>query len=175
VNSRYFFLSIWAICLISGCGNDTSTPDSFVASDATTKHDTLSDAGSVGPTDVDNEAPDTDQADENLSRDLDTGTTQNGDGASMSCFANADCPDNMRCEGSGTGLMGVCVTGDRGTKNTGEPCTDENECAGGICIARNDGQALCSQPCDQNMPCPESLVCIEIPFTGPNSWCVEDN
>ena len=71
------------------------------------------------------------------------------------CFINADCEASQRCENMSANEIEIpcCVTGARGTKVAGEPCTTENECDTSLCISYNEGPQLCSRPCDDT-PCP---------------------
>ena len=90
------------------------------------------------------------------------------------CFSNDDCPDGTRCQDVGVAVeMPCCVMGMRGPKQLGEECMNENECASGVCIGRNDGAEICSEDCGDDMDCGDALECVQIPFTGGSGmWCV---
>jgi hypothetical protein len=77
------------------------------------------------------------------------------EGGYTDCFINADCEASQRCENMSANEVEIpcCVTGARGTKVAGEPCTSENECDTSLCISYNEGPQLCSRPCDDT-PCP---------------------
>ena len=98
-----------------------------------------------------------------------------GDRGLNGCFANSDCADDERCENlapENENEVACCVKGPRGCKSTGEKCLGENgdlTCDEGLCVARNDGDPYCTQRCNSDNDCPESLpecqpvlgVCVE--------------
>jgi hypothetical protein len=94
------------------------------------------------------------------------------------CFANNQCGAKERCEDVGPDGDNVacCVPGVRGIGKGGDPCTNENDCESGVCIA-GDGPYMCSQTCINDNECPNGMKkCIPIAFSGSDDdWCVPEN
>jgi hypothetical protein len=78
---------------------------------------------------------------------------------SNDCFANADCAEGLRCEdvGGEDAIIPCCVPGERGTGQPGEACADENDCETGLCL-----EGFCTDACDDDAACPETLPCCTI-------------
>jgi hypothetical protein len=77
-----------------------------------------------------------------------------------SCFVNDDCEATERCEDITDGMdVACCVTGDRGTGVLGDACTNENDCASGLCVQRNDEPFICTQVCSETTVCPTNYEC----------------
>ena len=99
--------------------------------------------------------------------------------SSTECFANVDCAAAQRCQNVGSEALPLacCVPGARGTKAAGEPCSNENECASAVCIARGTTGHRCSMDCTKDSDCPVGMQqCISISFSGsPLSWCFPES
>ena len=78
------------------------------------------------------------------------------------CFTNDDCAVTYRCENTaadGELELACCVEGARGTGVLGDACADENECATGLCVQKNDEPQTCTQLCDVDNECPMDYTC----------------
>ena len=97
---------------------------------------------------------------------------------SKECFANVECGADQRCKNVGTETdpVACCVPGPRGTKAAGELCASEDDCASGVCIAKN-GPSRCSKDCTSAADCPTGMKdCIAIAMSGsPLKWCFPES
>ncbi len=85
-----------------------------------------------------------------------------------SCLANPNCPSQLRCESmSDFREVRCCVPGARGTAEAGATCIDDEDCAFGRCITRDDGASFCSGPCGGDIDCPAYMFCSDL-----FAWCV---
>ncbi len=90
------------------------------------------------------------------------------------CFSNLDCSAERRCQSvDGAGAVVCCLPGARGTKQAGETCTQETDCASAVCIAKGAGASLCSKDCTSADDCPAGMKdCKTIAFSGSaQMWC----
>jgi hypothetical protein len=54
----------------------------------------------------------------------------------------------------------LAACGGRGSKQFGEPCEGDNDCAAGMCVAGADGdQASCTRSCARTTDCPQGWAC----------------
>jgi hypothetical protein len=94
--------------------------------------------------------------------------------STIACFANNECESDRRCQNAGTDTDPVpcCVLGARGTGQAGDPCTNENDCESGVCIA-GSGPYMCSKPCTTEADCPAGMKdCKYIYGSGSDDdWC----
>ena len=89
------------------------------------------------------------------------------------CFTNYDCPDGYACTSQDeSGEEVWCSPGERGTGLAGEPCEGEGDCRSALCIDDDEGQLLCSDVCEDESTCPDSLpTCLYIGFGIDESIC----
>ena len=90
------------------------------------------------------------------------------------CFSNLACAANERCQSlDGAGVVVCCITGPRGTKQAGDPCSSESDCASAVCIAKGSGPSVCSKDCQSAADCPTGMKdCKTVAFSGsPHKWC----
>lgn len=166
-----------SVALSVGCGPDDKKGgnNGNNGANASTNNDTTGENNDT--TGANNETTSTSNNETTSSSNNETTSTNNTTGTNNStifaCFSNEDCPDGERCEDLSGNDDPECVTGERGTKTTGEECASENECASGVCIGRNDSPEICSEDCGDDMTCPNDLECAQVPFTGGSGfWCV---
>jgi hypothetical protein len=78
-------------------------------------------------------------------------------GTLTDCVESTDCADGLRCENlpvdGESFARACCVEGPRGCDPSGVTCTDELDCASGLCIARNDGPTYCTHVCEGPEDC----------------------
>lgn len=156
-------LSLSLMPVFAACDDDekSTTPD--------TAADTAGDSASPDTT-----TPDTTEPDTTADSAADTTTPDASEPAKVDaacseagysdCFINADCQASERCQNMSANDVEIpcCITGARGTKVAGEPCTGENECDTSLCISYNDGPQLCSMPCPEDgSDCPPAAsACV---------------
>lgn len=157
---------IVALCVsFVACGDDDSKPADSASPDTTTPDtatpDTTADTG-VPEVDEDTSAPDTSvpgdaSADATPPAKVDAACSEAG---YTDCFHNGDCADTERCENMSASDLEIpcCVTGARGTADAGVACTNENDCASGLCISYNEGPFLCSRVCASDAECPPAAA-----------------
>ena len=89
------------------------------------------------------------------------------------CFTNYDCPDGYACTSQDeSGEEVWCTPGERGTGLAGEPCEGEGDCRSALCIDDHEGKLLCSDLCEDETTCPDSLpTCLYIGFGIDESIC----
>lgn len=77
------------------------------------------------------------------------------------CSTPGSCPDGFKCVSQGEGYTG-CIPGNESLPS-GQPCTKDAICAGGLCIAAGDAGSVCSNTCDKADPttCPCGMVCAD--------------
>lgn len=63
--------------------------------------------------------------------------------------AEATCPDFFAC------VEGACVRSGR----LGQGCQESRQCQSQLCIMVEGGVQYCSQPCSEDVPCPEPFAC----------------
>lgn len=89
---------------------------------------------------------------------------------SVSCFDPANgtgCPSGFVCMAVDDSPIGsaVCMPGNSGDKEDGEPCTRSVECISQLCFETPIlGSTVCRSPCDpsQATPCPEDTQCVSV-------------
>jgi hypothetical protein len=93
------------------------------------------------------------------------------------CFSNLECAADRRCQNLSTEEDPVpcCMPGPRGTKQPGETCTGQIDCASGVCIQKwyTSDPALCSKTCTGDEDCPTKMKkCVPIAGSGStDKWC----
>ena len=83
-----------------------------------------------------------------------------GDLCSVPCVET--CPEDYECKGvtsTGPDLTFACVPLGLGAC---QPCDNDTDCAGGLCIQFGDGRA-CSKPCNDTSDCLDGLACASPP------------
>ena len=83
----------------------------------------------------------------------------------VECTSADECPDGFNC--APAGAVSVCAPA---TSLDGEACTDNAECASGVC-ARTGTGGFCTRPCDGRNACAPGFECTRI--GGPQAVCVE--
>jgi V8-like Glu-specific endopeptidase len=95
-----------------------------------------------------------------------------GDGiCTQECSATAPCPGDFQCVPADDSSF--CLPSQQpggGAGQLGDPCTDNSQCADGLCVAGADGGGSCSQACDGVLDCPGGFSCE--PLTDGSSACV---
>jgi hypothetical protein len=109
---------------------------------------------------------------------LDYGTVAScSDVGFAKCFSNYECAADRRCQNLASEELPVscCVPGPRGSKNPGETCSGQLDCASGICIEKWGGTEppLCSKTCTTVDDCPTKMKkCVVMVQSGTNDkWC----
>lgn len=90
----------------------------------------------------------------------------NGPGAADDpCSFNHDCQLSLRCECAGFDC--TCQPGARGTGVPGAVCTVGEDCVSSLCVDGPAADMLCSDACEVDLNCPESLpICSAIAGIG---------
>lgn len=138
------YTGLGATIASTGCSDDTEVPSSGSSNQ---------DAGrDTGTEDGDSDVP-TGRSDAATNDDA---TTERD--AASTCFVNADCAPDRRCESVDGGEEGTCLPGTRGTGRNGiDPCHDENDCASSLCVEGPDAAFYCSDTCTSDKDCTGSL------------------
>ncbi|MCK5798911.1 MAG: hypothetical protein KAI47_17080 [Deltaproteobacteria bacterium] len=100
--------------------------------------------------------------------------TSCAEASAKDCFSNLDCPTERRCQSlDGAGAVVCCLPGARGTKQAGETCTQETDCASAVCIGKGASASVCSKDCASADDCPAGMKdCKAIAFSGSaQKWC----
>ncbi|MDF1563871.1 MAG: hypothetical protein P1V51_12555 [Deltaproteobacteria bacterium] len=96
------------------------------------------------------------------------GTVSCADPDAAFCLSNLDCGAGEICATDSTVPDDrCCAPGTPGSGQVNEPCTEHGECAFGLCIPRDDGQAFCSGECLVDLDCPSRMFCSDV-----FHWCV---
>ncbi|HJK99992.1 MAG TPA: matrixin family metalloprotease [Polyangiaceae bacterium LLY-WYZ-15_(1-7)] len=78
------------------------------------------------------------------------------------------CADGFVCRPGATPGCGACVSeGSLGTP--GDFCTDNADCASGLCAVRGEGDQFCTDLCSDATECPDGFACVPV---GSTSICV---
>ncbi len=84
-----------------------------------------------------------------------------GSGGSGTCVGDCTskpCATGFACVALSNGKGGCFPAG---SKALGEACSDDLDCAGGLCMA-DGGKYICSQPCSGSKPCPSGYGCFAV-------------
>ena len=84
-----------------------------------------------------------------------------GSGSTGTCVGDCTskpCAAGFACVALSNGKGGCFPAGNKGL---GETCSEDLDCAGGLCMA-DGGKYICSQPCSGSKPCPSGYGCYAV-------------
>ncbi|MGM0575835.1 MAG: MopE-related protein [Myxococcota bacterium] len=158
-------LLTFGLAACSDSGGTEGGPDTTLEADGGDASSDVMDASDVEEVEetVDEDVPDPDPG------EFGAPCSQNSDCYSGFCVPSAeglvcsrtcteDCPGGWSCIGVSTaGTDGAFICWPGGNRLC-EPCVNDLQCDGGLCLTLGDGQA-CTRPCNDDGTCPEGYAC----------------